>query len=82
MMFPPFWRGLTERATKTALQQAASFLFTYWVDHLVALTMTEKVGVYAAGAVGASIISSLLSRRIGPKDSPSLVQEGAGTNRV
>jgi hypothetical protein len=80
---PPFWRGLSERAGKSLTGGVVSFLFTFWVEHLVALTPLEQAGVYAGGVTVFSIVASLISRNAPrtPKNSPSLVQEGAGTNR-
>jgi hypothetical protein len=79
---PPFWRGLSERASKSLLGGFVSYAGTAWLDHLVYLSTSEKAIVFAIGTALFSVVSSLISRPIGPKDSPSLVQEGAGTNRA
>lgn len=82
MKLPPFWRGLSERAAKSLVIGFASYAFTTWVDHLVYLTTDQKALVFAGGSAALSVVSSLISRPFGPKGSPSLVQEGAGTNRA
>jgi hypothetical protein len=65
MTLSPFARDLGERAGKTVTGSFAAYLFEAWLSTLVALTMTERALIWAAGTTVASIVWSLVSRHFG-----------------
>lgn len=72
-MLNAFWKGTTERAVKSAAQSA---LLAVGADQANVLSLDWKnlLG-FAAGGALLSGLTSLLSFKIGPEGSPSVVDE-------
>jgi hypothetical protein len=68
-----FWKDTFERAVKTAAQFGIGALGADFVN-IFTLTWESFAGALGAGAV-LSLLTSLASGYVGPKDSPSLVVE-------
>lgn len=76
-----FWKGALERAAKSAAQT----LLLMWISDvpldLLQIDATRAVGL-AAGAAVLSVCTSIVSAPLGPKGSPSLVDDTPGRHRA
>lgn len=68
-----FWIAASERAVKTAAQSA---LLVVGADQVNALTLDwANLGGFAAGGLVLSVLTSLVSARIGGDSGPSVIGE-------
>jgi hypothetical protein len=73
-----FWKLAAERAIKTAVQAVVLAIGAAQGADLFTLDWRNVAGAAIGGAV-VSLLTSLMSLSIGPKDSPSLISEPATT---
>lgn len=78
----PYLRDRNERAAKTILYAFGSFLFEEWIGTLVALGMTERALVMAAGAGFVSVGGSWVSRYVGESGTCSMTRTYAYGDKV
>lgn len=75
-----FWKGLAERAAKSACQT----LLLMWLSdvplNLLDVNVAHALGI-AGGAAVLSALTSIASAPLGPKGSPSLVDDTPGRHR-
>lgn len=79
-----FWRGVAERALKSAGQGGLIYLGTLVVQDLAAVNLLAVdwrlfLG-FAGGMALLSVVTSVASAPVGPTGSPSLVGEPAGAS--
>ena len=71
-----FWKAAFERAVKTFGQVLLGFFLADQPFDVVHFDWTKALTV-AGSAVVLSFVTSLVSSKVGPDDSPSLVGEGS-----
>jgi hypothetical protein len=72
VLHPSFWRDTAERAVKTFIQTFAATLAIPAVTEIFSVS-AWKSAVVAAAAGALSVVSSLVSKRVGDPESASVV---------